>query len=82
MALSILYCGECDVILAASPELNLIAECLAHTIGGVTHRGYHALRLPGAVAVPSDFADLTVLVSKYPKVDFAAQLEPLAGDCP
>lgn len=82
MALSILYCGECDKILAASPELGLVAECLAHSVGENVHRGYRALRLATAEASAADLADLNMLAQRYPKAEHAAQLEPLAGSCP
>ena len=82
MKLSILYCGECDAILAAAPGLGLVAECVAHTSGAATHSGYVALRLPDADVSLTDLADLTALAAKYPKVHHAAQLEPLTGSCP
>jgi hypothetical protein len=87
MALSILYCGECDKILAASPELDLVAECLAHSAPSVqstesVHRGYRALRLADAEASAADLADLEILAQRYAKPDYAARLEPLAGSCP
>lgn len=81
MALSILYCGECDRILAASPELDLTAECLAHSTNEIVHRGYQALRLIVSEATAADFADLELLAQKYPKSTYATQLEPLAGCC-
>jgi len=82
MELSILYCGECESILAASPGLGLTVECIAHTVGGVSHKGYVALRLTNADVMPADLADLTLLAAKYSKAAFAAQLKPLAGSCP
>lgn len=82
MKLSILYCGECDVIVAASPGLGLVAKCVAHTSGDAAHRGYVALRLPDADVALTDLADLTVIAAKYPKANHAAQLEPLTGSCP
>lgn len=81
MKLSLLYCGECDAILAAAPGLGLVVECVAHTSGAATHKGYVALRLPNADVSPADLADLTALAAKFPKVSYAAQLEPLIGGC-
>jgi hypothetical protein len=82
MALSILYCGECDKILAASPELGLVAECLAHSIGEIVHRGYRALRLAAVEITATDLVDLEILAQKFVKRDYADQLEPLVGSCP
>lgn len=82
MALSILYCGECDAILAAAIGISLVAECVAHTVKDTPHTGYRALRLVDVNLSSMDLADLTALAAKYPKADYAKQLEPLAGCCP
>lgn len=83
MALSILYCGVCDAILAAAPELDLVASCAAHVVGasGDLHVGYQALRLPDVDASIVDLGDLAELSRRYPKEEHAARLESLAGCC-
>ena len=79
MSLSILYCRECDTILAAAPGLDLGVECASHTAGGASHRGCVALRLPD-VNLAADELDLTVLAAQYPKMVHAAHLEAV-GNC-
>jgi len=79
MSLSILYCRECDTILAAAPGLGLVVECVSHTAGGVPHRGSVALRLPD-VELTTDALDLTKLSAQYPKSRHAASLVAV-GNC-
>jgi hypothetical protein len=82
MALSILYCGGCDAILAAAPELDLSASCVAHDVGtGDPHAGYQALRLLDVDAAALNLGNLAELARQYPKGAHAARLEPLAGCC-
>lgn len=79
MALSILYCRECDVILAAAPGLELDVECVSHTAGGISHRGSVALRLPD-VDLATETLDLTKLGARYPKSMYATRLATV-GNC-
>lgn len=79
MALSILYCRECDAILAAAPGLNLTVECASHTVGGTLHRGCVALRLPD-VGLAGSVLNLTELSVQYPKSRHVASLEAV-GNC-
>lgn len=79
MSLSILYCRECDAILAAAPGLDLVVECISHLAGGVPHRGSVALRLPD-VDLTSDALDLTELAAQYPKSALGSNLETV-GSC-
>lgn len=78
MKLSILYCAECDRILAAAPGLGLAVECVAHD----AHKGFVALRLIEAEVSQVELTDLALLASKYPKAAYEQQLEPPAGSCP
>lgn len=79
MALSILYCRECSVILAASPGLNLAVECASHTVGGASHKGCVALRLPD-VGLIQGTLDLEKLAVQFPKSSYVSRLEPV-GNC-
>ena len=79
MALSILYCRECDMVLAAAPGRDLSVECASHSVGGVLHRGCVALRLPH-VDLDASALDLTTLASQYPKGAHISSLEPI-GTC-
>jgi hypothetical protein len=79
MSLSILYCRECDTILAAAPGLDLVVECVSHTAGGVPHRGSVALRLPD-VNLATEALDLTELTVQYPKSTHGSSLEAV-GNC-
>ena len=79
MALSILYCRECDAILAAAPGLGLSVECASHTVGGALHRGGVALRLPD-VDPTDDALDLTAIAAQYPKSAHASSLVAV-GNC-
>jgi hypothetical protein len=79
MSLSILYCRECDTILAAAPGLNLAVDCASHTAGGALHRGCVALRLPDVNLAGA--LDLTALAAQYPKRAHAAHLVAV-GNCP
>lgn len=82
MTLSILYCAECAQILAASRGLDLTAECITHQVDDGLHRGFLALLLPDAdEAAAGELADLGALAARYPKDEYAAMLEPLAGVC-
>lgn len=81
MPLSILYCAECELILAAAPALNFVAACVAHDASGVMHTGYQALRLATAEVTSAVLADLSALALAYPKNRYAEQLESLAGAC-
>lgn len=81
MQISILYCAECELVVAASLGLTLAAECACHEVKGVRHTGYRALRVPIAAVEPAVLADLSALASVYPKDQYADQLEPLAGVC-
>jgi len=81
MALSILYCRECDAILAAAPGLGLTVECASHGAGSKRHRGCVVLRLPDVdLAEVSAGLDLTALAAQYPKATHAESLEPV-GSC-
>lgn len=82
MAITILYCAQCDQILAAAPGLDLAAKCVSHVADGGVHSGYVALRLLSAQVSSAEFADLTALAAAYPKADYTAKLEALAGRCP
>ncbi len=77
MSLSILYCRECDMILAAAPGLDLSVDCASHAVKGILHRGGLALRLPD---VNLTALDLTKLAVQYPKSVHAASLKPV-GNC-
>jgi hypothetical protein len=79
MALSILYCRQCDAILAAAPGLDLSVECASHFVGGTSHRGCVALRLPD-VDLADDGLDLTALAAKYPKSGHTTSLVAV-GNC-
>jgi hypothetical protein len=79
MALSILYCRECDVILAAAPGLHLTVDCASHSVGSTLHMGCVALRLP-YVGLTGDTLDLTELSAKFPKSVHAESLEAV-GNC-
>ena len=79
MSLSILYCRECDAILAAAPGLDLVVECISHIAGGTPHKGSVALRLPD-VALAAGELDLTELTAKYPKSSHVANLAAV-GNC-
>ena len=78
MSLSILYCRECDTILAAAPGLGLSVECASHFAGDTSHRGCVALRLPDVDLAGT--LDLTALGAQYPKSVHAKSLEAV-GNC-